>query len=240
MRQQRIKVHIWNWNWNKQQHHHRTRYIRYIYFAIWETQHNTLTSESERALWNGTQSMTIWNKLKTPANTMVRKRWQNAFFFVQEKERLKSNKNEHRNKKKTATTTPPTQRGKRMNPINTCENVNFMQNLQEIMWLKQKMSAYVISVHLEQTKTTTITLLAKRNENSAVTKHKKKTLSKYIYIYVYNNIKRKSKTLWIKYIDFDDTKILSALFFLRLLFFSSSFFSLSKKSMNHLFFFLCH
>lgn len=22
------------------------------------------------------------------------------------------------------------------NPINTCENVNFMQNLQEIMWLK--------------------------------------------------------------------------------------------------------
>lgn len=59
-----------------------------------------------------------------------------------------------------------------------------MQNLQEIMWLKQKMSAYVISVHLEQTETTTITLLAKRNENSAVTKHKKRhwvNISIYLY-----------------------------------------------------------
>lgn len=90
-------------------------------------------------------------------------------------------------------------------PINTCENVNFMQNLQEIMWLK--------------TENERVRDMNWNNSNNNTVRHSRWTeQNTQKKNYTFEAHQKKSKTLWIKYIDFDDTKILSAPFFFFLFF----------------------
>lgn len=86
------------------------------------------------------------------------------------------------------------------------------------------MSAYVIRTEA----TATTTPFAYSRPNRAEHTRKKN--------YTVEAHRKKSKTLWIKYIDFDDTKILSAPLFFSLRLFYLIFFVLSEKKSATLFF----